>query len=152
MKTENRRRPIRTLLRKILVSKEIRVIFLLLLREAMLLSLLSLALLLSLESLLPGTVSLRESMIFFILGISCMILAERHFSHFHGVPPQADASPKKSTSRRMRMLFIGFVLWAIFLLGNALFGFHLATVSIVLIMTIPILSLFFDMTFNSRAR
>lgn len=128
--------------------EELRVIATLLSREAIALSLLSLAILLSLESLLPGTVSLRESMLFFILGIAGALLVERRLSSsLQSILPQnASASP----SRKTRVLFWGFILWSAFLLGNALFGFHPALILIILFVTTPLLALFFDMAFGKR--
>lgn len=127
---------------------ELRVIATLLSREAIALSLLSLAILLSLESLLPGTVSLRESMLFFILGIAGALLVERRLSSsLQSILPQnASASPSWKT----RVLFWGFIIWSAFLLGNALFGFHPALILIILLVIIPLLALFFDMAFGKR--
>lgn len=128
----------------------LRVIVVLLLREALMLSLFSLAILLSLESLLPGTVSLRESMIFFILGIACMLVVERKISDT--ISLSSIQNPHQGASKRMRVLFFGFVLWAAFLLGNALFNFHPAIIAVILLFIVPILILFFDMAFGDRSR
>ena len=125
----------------------LRIMGVLLLREAVALSLFSLAILLSLESLLPGTVSLRESMIFFILGIACVLVVEQRLS---GTLSPVEHKTR-SSSKRMRVLFVGFIVWSAFLLGNALFSFHPAVILAVLLLTVPILILFFGMAFGDRS-
>lgn len=133
--------------RAALPVETLRTMGVLLLREAVALSLFSLAALLSLESLLPGTVSLRESMIFFILGIACVLVVEQRLS---GTISPIREKTRARTSKRMRVLFVGFILWSAFLLGNALFNFHPAVILAVLLLTIPVLVLFFGMAFGDR--
>ncbi len=129
-------------------KEELRMIAVLLSREAIALALFSLAILLSLESLLPGTVSLRESMLFFVLGIAGVILIDRHLSStLQSASLQSISVP---ASGKTRTLFWGFILWAAFLLGNALFGFHPAIIFILLLITTPLLALFFDMAFGRK--
>ena len=130
--------------RMALPMETLRIMGVLLLREAVALSLFSLAILLSLESLLPGTVSLRESMIFFILGIACVLVVEQRLS---GTLSPVEHKTR-SSSKRMRVLFVGFIVWSAFLLGNALFSFHPAVILAVLLLTVPILILFFGMAFG----
>ncbi len=134
--------PIKAFLEK----EELRMIAVLLSREAIALSLFSLAILLSLESLLPGTVSLRESMLFFVLGIAGAILVERRLSKT--LQPASLQGALAPTSGKTRALFWGFIFWATFLLGNALFGFHPAIILILLLITTPLLAIFFDITFG----
>ncbi|MFZ1736282.1 MAG: hypothetical protein WBC29_04145 [Candidatus Moraniibacteriota bacterium] len=129
-------------------KEELRMIAVLLSREAIALSLFSLAILLSLESLLPGTVSLRESMLFFVLGIAGAILIERRLSSTLQTTSLQEVSVP--TSGKTRILFWGFILWAAFLLGNALFGFHPAIIFILLLITTPLLALFFNMAFGKE--
>ncbi|QQR77898.1 MAG: hypothetical protein IPJ67_02020 [Candidatus Moraniibacteriota bacterium] len=127
-------------------KEELRMIAVLLSREAIALSLFSLAILLSLESLLPGTVSLREGMLFFVLGIAGAILIERRLSSTLQATSLQEVSVP--ASGKMRILFWGFILWAAFLFGNALFGFHPAIIFILLLITTPLLALFFNMAFG----
>ena len=133
--------------RMALPMETLRIMGVLLLREAVALSLFSLAILLSLESLLPGTVSLRESMIFFILGIACVLVVEQRLS---GTLSPVEHKTR-SSSKRMRVLFVGFIVWSAFLLGNALFNFYPAVILAVLLLTVPILILFFGMAFGDRS-
>lgn len=133
--------------RTTLPMETLRIMGVLLLREAVALSLFSLAILLSLESLLPGTVSLRESMIFFILGIACVLVVEQRLS---GTLSPVEHKTR-SSSKRMRVLFVGFIVWSAFLLGNALFNFYPAVILAVLLLTVPILILFFGMAFGDRS-
>lgn len=127
-------------------KEELRMIAVLLSREAIALSLFSLAILLSLESLLPGTVSLREGMLFFVLGIAGTILIERRLSSTLQATSLQEVSVP--ASGKTRILFWGFILWAAFLSGNALFGFHPAIIFILLLITTPLLALFFNMAFG----
>lgn len=140
--------------KKIIKKEELRIIVVLLLRETIALSLFSLAILLSLESLLPGTVSLRESMLLFIIGIAGTLLVERKLSSI--LKPESssckDASHQLPAQKKQTFLFWGFIIWSAFLLGNALFGFHPAIILILLIITTPLLAIFFDITFGKTGK
>lgn len=129
-------------------KEELRMMAALLSREAIALSLLSLAILLSLESLLPGTVSLRESMLFFILGIAGGILIERRLPS--ALQPKSPQKKSTTSVKGKRALFWCFILWAAFLFWNSLFGFHPVLILIILLITTPLLALFFDMAFGKE--
>lgn len=124
-------------------SAEAKTVANILLREGILLSLGTLAILLTLEGLLPGTVSLRIGVLFFILVISIALFAKYALSREHSV-----LSTKKTRNipPKIRKLILGFsILWVAFLLGNSLIGFHLAFIATTLAITMPLLKIFLDM-------
>lgn len=122
-------------------SKEVRILGVLLLREALILSLLSLAIFLSLESILPGTVSLRAGILFFITGIAFALFLEHSLLKTVSFPIEITRANTKSR----RGFFILFFLWASFLLGNSLYGFHIGIIVILILITLPLLWIFFTL-------
>ncbi len=136
-----------SMIKNVAKKEEPRIIATLLSREAIVLALFSLAMLLSMESLLPGTVSLRESMIFFILGIATILIAERYLSKT--LKPESLSALSPPSSGKTRVFFWGFIAWSAFLIGNALFGFHPAIIALLLLITAPLLALFFGVAFES---
>lgn len=102
--------------------QELRLVLLLLFHEGITLSLIALAAILSLESILPGTISLRYGSIFFIIGIGVALSLERSLAA--SLPTEAFEQKKSRSPFAPRLFFFGFLLWAMFLFGNALIGFH----------------------------
>lgn len=102
--------------------QELRLVLLLLLHEGIILSLIALAAILSLESILPGTISLRYGSIFFIIGIGIALSLERSLAA--SLPTETFEQKKSRSPFATRLFFFGFLLWATFLFGNALIGFH----------------------------
>ncbi|QQS20636.1 MAG: hypothetical protein IPL87_03635 [Candidatus Moraniibacteriota bacterium] len=98
-------------------SLEFRLVAHQLVRDAIFLSLIALIGILSLESILPGTISLRFGIVFFSAGILLLLLAEQALAP-HTLPPPKEKIPSK---RWGRILFFG---WSVFLFANALVGFH----------------------------
>jgi hypothetical protein len=129
-----------TSLRALLQTKEARFVTARLLYEALVLSLVALAALLSLESILPGTISLRTGVLFFILGIAILLVAERALSR--ALPELKNSS--SGYSPKKKRFFLGlFSFWILFLLGNSLLGFHPSIVISIILLTFPLLWLFF---------
>lgn len=127
--------------RSVLQSKEARILGVLLLREALMLSLFSLAIFLSLESILPGTVSLRTGVLFLIVGIALALFFERSLLKTVSLPVET-----ASASIKNKPVFFGlFFFWVAFLLGNSLFGFHVGIIAILLFVTLPLLWVFFTL-------
>ncbi len=102
--------------------QELRLVLFLLFHEGITLSLIALAAILSLESILPGTISLRYGSIFFIIGIGIALSLERSLAA--SLPTEAFEQKKSRSPFAPRLFFFGFLLWAMFLFGNALIGFH----------------------------
>lgn len=121
-------------------STEANVVAVTLLREGIFLSLGSLVILLSLEGLLPGTVSLRTGILFFILLISIALLAERTLSST--LPATSIENTRTLPTKMEHAISILFFTWATFLLGSSLIGFHPVLIIVILIVTIPLLRVF----------
>lgn len=121
--------------------EELRLLARLLIRESMTLSLIALVFALSLESILPGTVSLRFGIIFFVMGILLAVALENALAHNSKNTPH-----KKESLRTKRFLIIALFAWSIFIFGNALIGFHPVIIAVVLVMMISLVSLLFGFT------
>ncbi len=138
-------------LKKFFSAKELRILTVLLLREALALALFSLVAILSLESILPGTVSLRESTLFFILGIALSLSLEQTFAKTIPIIQETSAPKNERANKRARFLFVGFFLWATILFGNSLLGFHPVIVVGTLFAMLGLLWTFFGITFKKTA-
>lgn len=121
-------------------STEANVVAVTLLREGIFLSLGALIILLSLEGLLPGTVSLRTGILFFILLISIALLAERTLSST--LPATSIENTRTLPKKMEHAISILFFTWTTFLLGSSLIGFHPVLIIVILIVTIPLLRVF----------
>lgn len=132
------------LLKRFLGVREFRMLVILLLREAIALALFSLAAILSLESILPGTISLRESVLFFILGTAFALSLERILSKT--LPPTRETPVHTST--KTRFLIWGFFLWTTILFANALLGFHPAIIAGTVVLTMILFRAFFVALFE----
>lgn len=123
-------------------STEASAVAVILLREGIFLSLGALIILLSLEGLLPGTVSLRTGILFFILLISIALLAERTLSH--GLPAASIENTRTLPKKTRRAISILFVTWTTFLIGSSLIDFHFTLIIAILAITIPLLRILSD--------
>lgn len=116
-------------------SENARTALSILLRDIAKLSLLSLAIALSFESILPGTVSVRYTVIFFVFGSVLALLIEQRVGAIRKMPP----APSRSRRIADSVLLVSFLMWAAFVFGNALIGFRLEVVLALLVITFPLL-------------
>ena len=98
----------------------------LILREGIALALVFFAGLLTLETILPGSVSLRTNLAPLIAGIAIALFFEEAL----GTKIQETSMPKKR-SKQSLFVFFAFLFWTLLLFGIASIGFHPAIVGII---------------------
>lgn len=127
-------------------KRELLLLTILLLREGVRILLIALATLLSFESILPGTVSLRNISVFFVASIASLLFGEQILSK--KLPASLTKKERITLSGRMKFFLTSFFLWAAFLFGNALIGFHPWIVAILMVTVPPLIWLFFSAVFG----
>lgn len=133
---------------------EAKIFLSLLLREIVVILVFTIAIFLTLESILPGTVSVRMFILFFILGISVALVAESSVSKTIPEIQNRENANKKNFhflhgSKKEIFLSVMLFSWVTFLIGSSSIGFPPAIIVILIIFTSLILWLFFKIIFDS---
>lgn len=141
-------------LKRFLEKPEARIFLSLLLREIILISIVTMAISLTLESILPGTVSVRSLILFFILGLSIALMAESHISKtIPAIKNGENMNEKKIYGKKVKALSLTILFsWVILLIGSASIGFPPLIIFVLLILTPFLLWLFLKIIFDPNGK